>query len=189
MDDCEDCGRSLCRDCDTHYCIEQCPCGRSHTCDCACAEYLEGLSSAVDATAAVTSPSEKEAAATLARDCTDHAAVLLWCADRVRSVDDSETVQDAADYLHDLSTRAQVDTTTVTDQAAVIRWCAEQIHSMGGDADVERAAEYLDDLAVEAQEAADGERAMRVPGTWNLEPGQIPPPQQIDAAPDHVTEK
>lgn len=77
MDDCEDCGRALCRDCNTHYCIEQCPCGRSHTCDCACAEYLEGLASAVDATAAVTSPSEKEAAATLARDCTDHAAVLL----------------------------------------------------------------------------------------------------------------
>ncbi|TVL89720.1 hypothetical protein CD790_25295 [Streptomyces sp. SAJ15] len=43
MDDCEDCGRTLCRDCDTHYCIEQCPCGRSHTCDCACTEYLEGL--------------------------------------------------------------------------------------------------------------------------------------------------
>lgn len=43
MDDCEDCGRTRCRDCDTHYCIEQCPCGRSHTCDCACAEYFDGL--------------------------------------------------------------------------------------------------------------------------------------------------
>jgi len=100
-------------------------------------------------------PSEADAAATFARECTDHAAVILWCADRVRWVDNSEAVQDAADYLHDLSTRAQVDATPVTDRAAVIRWCAQQIHSMGGDADVERAAEYLDDLAVEAQEAAD----------------------------------
>ena len=95
-------------------------------------------------------PSEQEAAATLARECTDHAAVILWCADRVRSVDDSEPVQDAADYLHDLSTRAQVDTDPVTDRAAVIRWCAQQIHSMGGDYDVQRSAEYLDDLATEA---------------------------------------
>ncbi|WP_069740713.1 MULTISPECIES: hypothetical protein [unclassified Streptomyces] len=95
-------------------------------------------------------PSEQEAAATLARECTDHAAVILWCADRVRSVDDSETAQDAADHLHGLSTRAQVDSSPVTDRAAIIRWCAQQIHSMGGDADVERAAEYLDDLATEA---------------------------------------
>lgn len=95
-------------------------------------------------------PSEQEAAATFARECTDHAAIILWCADRVRWVDESEAVQDAADYLHDLSTRAQVDTDPVTDRPAVIRWCAEQIHSMGGDSDVERAAEYLDDLATEA---------------------------------------
>lgn len=132
-------------------------------------------------------PPEQEAAATFARECTDQAGVILWCADRVRWVDSSEAVQDAADYLHDLSTRAQVDPAPVTDRAAVIRWCAQQIHSMGGDADVERAAEYLDDLAVEAQEAADDEHAMRVPGTWNLEPGQIPPPQHLDAAPDHGT--
>lgn len=95
-------------------------------------------------------PSEQEAAATLARECTDHAAVILWCADRVRSVDDSESVQDAADYLHNLSTRAQVDTDPVTDRPATIRWCGQQIHSMGGNTDVERAAEYLDDLATEA---------------------------------------
>lgn len=95
--------------------------------------------------------SEAEAAATFARECTDHAALILWCADRVRSVDDSEAVQDAADYLHALSTRAQVDTTPITDRPAVIRWCAQQIHSMGGNADVERAAEYLDDLATEAE--------------------------------------
>lgn len=99
-------------------------------------------------------PQEAEAAATLARERADHAAVILWCADRVRSVDDGEGVQDAADYLHDLSTRAQADTATVTDRAAIIRWCAELIHSMGGDADVERAAEYLDDLATEAEGAA-----------------------------------
>lgn len=43
MSDCEDCGRALCGDCGTHYCCEQCPCGRSHTCDCACAEYDERL--------------------------------------------------------------------------------------------------------------------------------------------------
>lgn len=104
-------------------------------------------------------PSEQEAAATLARECTDHAAVILWCADRVRSVDDDPAVQDAADYLHSLSTRAQVDATPVTDRPSIIRWCAQQIHSMGGGADVERAAEYLDDLAVEAQEARDEEQA------------------------------
>lgn len=95
---------------------------------------------------------EQDAAASLARECTDYAAVILWCADRVRSVDASETVQDAADYLHSLSTRAQVDADPDTDRAAVIRWCAQQIHSMGGDAEVERAAEYLDDLATEAAE-------------------------------------
>ncbi|WP_265560967.1 hypothetical protein [Streptomyces hygroscopicus] len=99
-----------------------------------------------------THPSEQEAAATLARECTDHAAVILWCADRVRSVDDDPVVQDAADYLHALSTRAQVDSTPVTDRAVVIRWCAQQIHSMGGNHDMERAAEYLDDLATEAAE-------------------------------------
>lgn len=98
----------------------------------------------------INQPSEQEAAATLARECTDHAAVILWCADRVRSVDDGPAVQDAADYLHSLSTRAQVDTTPVTDQAAIIRECAQEIHSMGGDYAVERAAEYLDDLATEA---------------------------------------
>jgi hypothetical protein len=100
-------------------------------------------------------PSEQEAAATFARECTDRAAVIRWCADRVRWVDSSEAVQDAADYLHDLSTPAQTDATPVTDRPAVIRWCAQKIHSMGGDSDVERAAEYLDDLAVEAQEARD----------------------------------
>lgn len=99
-----------------------------------------------------TQPSEQEAAATLARECVDHASVILWCADRVRSVDDDPAVQDAADYLHGLSTRVQADATPVTDRAAVIRWCAQQIHSMGGNADVERAADYLDDLATEAGE-------------------------------------
>lgn len=102
--------------------------------------------------ARLTADSEERAAATLAQEFTDHAAVILWCADRVRSVDDSLAVRDAADYLHDLSTRAQVDTTPVTDRPGIIRWCAQQIHSMGGDADVERAAEYLDDLATEADE-------------------------------------
>jgi hypothetical protein len=95
-------------------------------------------------------PSEQEAAATLARECADHAAVILWCVDRVRSVDDDPAVQDAADYLHSLSTRAQVDTTPVTDRPAIIRWCAQEIHSMGGGCAVERAAEYLNDLATEA---------------------------------------
>jgi hypothetical protein len=104
-------------------------------------------------------PSEQEAAATFARECTDRAGVIRWCADRVRWVDGSEAVQDAADYLHDLSATVQADTTPVTDRPAVIRWCAQQIHSMGGDGDVERAAEYLDDLAVEAQEARDEEQA------------------------------
>jgi hypothetical protein len=99
--------------------------------------------------------SEGRAAATLAQECTDHSAVIRWCADRVRSVDDDPAVQDAADYLHDLSTRAQVDTTPVPDRPGIIRWCAQQIHSMGGNHDVERAAEYLDDLAVEAQAAHD----------------------------------
>jgi hypothetical protein len=94
--------------------------------------------------------SEQEAAATFARECTDHAAVILWCADRVRSVDDDPAVQDAADYLHSLSTRAQVDTGPVTDRPAVIRWCAREVHSMGGSYAVERAAEYLDGLATEA---------------------------------------
>ena len=101
--------------------------------------------------------SEAKAAATFARECTDHAAVIRWCADRVRSVDGGLAVQDAADYLHDLSTRAQVDTTSVPNRPAIIRECAQEIQSMGGDGDVERAAEYLDDLAVEAEEA-EGER-------------------------------
>jgi hypothetical protein len=104
-------------------------------------------------------PSEQEAAATFARECTDRAAVIRWCADRVRWVDESEAVQDAADHLHDLSTTTQAHTTALTDRPAVIRWCAQQIHSLGGDGDVERAAEYLDDLAVEAQEARDEEQA------------------------------
>jgi hypothetical protein len=98
---------------------------------------------------------ETEAAATLARECTDHAAVILWCADRVRAVDGGEAVRDAADYLHDLSTRAQVDTTSAPNRPAIIRECAQAIHSMGGDGDVERAAEYLDDLATEAEEDED----------------------------------
>ncbi|WP_329474229.1 hypothetical protein OIE75_41310 (plasmid) [Streptomyces sp. NBC_01723] len=104
-------------------------------------------------------PSELEAAATFARECTDCPAVIRWCADRVRWADSSQAVQDAADYLHDLSTTAQARATALTDRPAVIRWCAQQIHSMGGDGDVERAAEYLDDLAVEAQEARDEEQA------------------------------
>ncbi|WP_405747894.1 hypothetical protein [Streptomyces canus] len=99
--------------------------------------------------------SEREAAATFARECTDRPAVIRWCADRVRWVDVSEAVQDAADYLHHLAAPLQGDATPITDRPAVIRWCAQKIHSMGGDADVERAAEYLDDLAVEAQEARD----------------------------------
>ncbi|MFD5220289.1 hypothetical protein ACFWMH_21895 [Streptomyces tendae] len=42
--DCDDCGRALCRDCNTHYCIGLCQCGtRAHTCDCACSEYQDGL--------------------------------------------------------------------------------------------------------------------------------------------------
>ncbi|MFD0053007.1 hypothetical protein ACFVHR_04685 [Streptomyces sp. NPDC127168] len=42
--DCDDCGRALCRDCNTHYCIGLCQCGtRAHTCDCACREYQDGL--------------------------------------------------------------------------------------------------------------------------------------------------
>ncbi|MDQ0809788.1 hypothetical protein QFZ63_001502 [Streptomyces sp. B3I7] len=97
---------------------------------------------------------EAEAAATFARECTDHAAVILWCADRVRWVDNNQAVRDAADYLHDLSTRAQVDATPVTDRIAVIRWCAQQVHSMGGDYSVEKAAEYLEDLATEAEGTA-----------------------------------
>lgn len=95
-------------------------------------------------------PSEQEAAATFARECTDHAAVILWCADRVRSVDDDPAVQDAADYLHGLSTRAQVDTDSPLNQPAIIRECAQEIHSMGGSYSVVRAAEYLDGLATEA---------------------------------------
>lgn len=122
-------------------------------------------------------PSEQEAAATFARECTDRPAVIRWCADRVRWVDESEAVQDAADYLHDLAATAQPDATPVTDLPAVIRWCAEQIHSMGGNADVERAAEYLDDLAVEAQEARDEEQAQA-----NLD--ALMPPVEDSAAED-----
>lgn len=95
-------------------------------------------------------PSEQEAAATLARGCTNTVEVIHWCADRVRSVDGSAAVQDAADHLHDLATRLVLDTASVQNRPAVIRWCAQEIHSMGGDADVERAADYLDDLATEA---------------------------------------
>lgn len=101
-----------------------------------------------------TQPSEQEAAATLARECTNTVDVVRWCADRVRSVDGSPSVQDAADHLNDLSTRLVLDTTSVQNRPAVIRWCAQEIHSMGGDADVERAAEYLDDLATEAADRA-----------------------------------
>lgn len=36
---CEDCSRSSCEDCGTHYCCEDCPCGRSHHCPCACDAY------------------------------------------------------------------------------------------------------------------------------------------------------
>lgn len=96
--------------------------------------------------------SEAEAAATFARECTNHASVILWCADRIRSVDDAPAVQDAADHLHALSTRAQVDMDSTPNRPAIIRECAQQVHSMGGDGDVERAAEYLDDLATEAEE-------------------------------------
>lgn len=39
MDDCEDCGRTLCDICGTHYCCEDCACGRSHICSCVCADY------------------------------------------------------------------------------------------------------------------------------------------------------
>lgn len=103
--------------------------------------------------------SEAEAAATLARECTDYAAVVLWCADRVRSVDDDPAVQDAADHLHDLSVRARADMTPIMhwdgpDRPNIIRWCAQDIHSMGGNHNVERAAEYLDDLATEAADRA-----------------------------------
>ena len=100
-------------------------------------------------------PSEQEAAATFARECTDRPAVIRWCADRVRWVNNSPAVQDAADYLHDMSATTHAHTTGFTDRSAVIRWRAQQIHSMGGNDDVERAAEYLDDLAVEAQEERD----------------------------------
>ena len=99
-------------------------------------------------------PSEQEAAATFARECTHHAAVILWCADRVRSVDDDPAVQDAADYLHGLSTRAQVDTASTPNRSAIIRECAQTVHSMGGNHNVERAAEYLDDLATDAEAAS-----------------------------------
>ncbi|MDX2757934.1 hypothetical protein [Streptomyces europaeiscabiei] len=95
-------------------------------------------------------PSEQEAAATLARECADHASVILWCADRVRAVDDDPAVQDAADYLNSLSIRAQVDTASTPNRPAIIRECAQSIHSMGSSYAVEKAAEYLDDLATEA---------------------------------------
>lgn len=112
-------------------------------------------------------PSEQESAATFARECTDHAAVILWCADRVRSVDDDPAVQDAADYLHGLSTRAQVDTDSPLNQPAIIRECAQEIHSMGGSYAVERAAEYLDGLATEALWAQHDEAvSARHEGEW-----------------------
>lgn len=96
-------------------------------------------------------PSEQEAAATLARECTNAVDVIRWCADRVRAVDGGEAVRDVADHLHDLPTHLVLDATFIQNRPAVIRWCAQEIHSMGGDADVERAAEYLDDLATEAE--------------------------------------
>ncbi|MFE2046694.1 hypothetical protein ACFXAZ_38445 [Streptomyces sp. NPDC059477] len=96
---------------------------------------------------------EAEAAATLARNCPDNAAVIRWCADRTRATDDDPDVQDAADHLHDLAATAETDTTPVQNRAALIRWCAMTLHSMGGPYPVVRAAEYLEDLATEADEA------------------------------------
>ncbi|CAM5601910.1 hypothetical protein [Streptomyces coeruleorubidus] len=62
-DDCDDCGRALCRDCDTHYCIGPCQCGTgAHTCTCACAEYQDGLAAAAEAqpgTEATSAPAAK----------------------------------------------------------------------------------------------------------------------------------
>jgi len=39
VNDCEECGRILCRDCNSHYCCEPCPCERSHNCACECSEH------------------------------------------------------------------------------------------------------------------------------------------------------
>lgn len=39
MDDCEDCNRSNCPRCGTHYCCEPCDCNRSHNCPCECTEH------------------------------------------------------------------------------------------------------------------------------------------------------
>lgn len=38
-DGCEDCNRSNCLDCGSHYCCEPCPCALSHGCACACREF------------------------------------------------------------------------------------------------------------------------------------------------------
>jgi hypothetical protein len=106
-------------------------------------------------------PSEKTAAGTLARECGNFSEVVLWCANRVRSVDDDPAVQDAADHLHDLAVRARADTPVTDshepDRPSIIRWCAQDIHSMGGNYAVERAAQYLDDLATEAKDADQAE--------------------------------
>lgn len=39
MDLCEDCRNILCRDCNRHYCLDQCPCARYHNCACECGDY------------------------------------------------------------------------------------------------------------------------------------------------------
>ncbi|MEO3978811.1 hypothetical protein [Streptomyces sp. CAU 1734] len=80
---------------------------------------------------------------------TTRAALIRWCADQVRSTDNSQAVLDAADYLDDRATEADADEATVQDRSAVIRWCATQVHSMGGDYTAELAADHLDDLATE----------------------------------------
>ncbi|MFD7509533.1 hypothetical protein ACFV5N_09345 [Streptomyces sp. NPDC059853] len=44
--DCEDCGTSECHECRIHYCLDVCPCGRSHTCDCQCSAHDRMLTDA-----------------------------------------------------------------------------------------------------------------------------------------------
>lgn len=46
MDHCEDCGAPKCDDCRTHYCLDYCPCMRSHTCGCECDAYDRYLTDA-----------------------------------------------------------------------------------------------------------------------------------------------
>ncbi|GAB3117956.1 hypothetical protein GCM10027160_29310 [Streptomyces calidiresistens] len=46
MDRCDDCGNELCRSCGTHVCLDQCDCGRSHTCVCECRAWDEYLTNA-----------------------------------------------------------------------------------------------------------------------------------------------